>query len=157
MGGSQHVAFHPQILAFMFHCSRYSTAMDHLKDQFPWKLTAVMLNNLYRSCKFDLRIDSEEFPGPYRSDTPRPLPEDYAMRGLVYTEDYYPVSWFRDSKVEEDEKYFELASMTDARKERLLWIGRQLASSGLWLTWDDEASKFGVKEPYSKAADDVIL
>lgn len=145
------------ILAFMHHCSRYPTAMVHVEQQFPWKLTAVMLNYLYHSCKFDLRIDSEEFPGPYRSDTPRPLPEDYAMRGLIYTEDYYPISWFRDSKVEEDEKYFELASMTDARKERLLWIGRRLAVSGKWLTWDNEARKFGVTEPYAATAEDVVL
>ena len=145
------------ILAFMLHCSRYPTAMDHLKQQFPWKLTAFMLNNIYRSCKFDLRIDSEEFPGPYRSDTPRPLPEDYAMRGLVYTEDYYPASWFHDSQVEEDEKYFELASMMNPRKERLLWIGRRLASSNSWLTWDVVARKFGVTRPYSDAAPDVQL
>lgn len=145
------------ILAFMLHVSRYPSAMVHLEKEFPWKLTAVMLNHLYHSCKFDLRIDSEEFPGALKNDSPRPLPEDFALRGLIYTEDYYPISWFKDSKVEEDEKYFELASMTDQRKERLLWLGRRLAASSKWLTWENATRKFGVAEPYSNGAEDILL
>jgi len=145
------------ILAFMYHVSRYPAAMVHLEKEFPWKLTAVMLNYLHHSCQFEPRIDSEEFPGAQKNDTPRPLPEDFALQGLIYTEDYYPISWFRDSKVEEDEKYFELASMTDQRKERLLWLGRRLATSGRWLTWDNETRQFGVAEPYANDAEDVPL
>jgi hypothetical protein len=143
------------ILTFMYHVARYPAAIFHLEKQFPWKLTAVMLNNLYRPCEFDLRIDSEEFPGAQENDSPRPLPEDFALRGLVYAEDYYPVSWFRGSKVEEDEKYFELASMIDQRKERLLWLGRRLAASGRWLTWDTAAREFGVTESYANDAEDI--
>lgn len=50
------------------------------------------------------------------------------------------LSWFRDSKVEEDERYFELGLMTDAKMERLLLIGRKLAVNGNCLTWDGEDS-----------------
>ncbi|CAH0054106.1 unnamed protein product [Clonostachys solani] len=33
-------------------------------------------------------MESEEFLGALKNDTPRPLPEDFAIRSLVYTEDY---------------------------------------------------------------------
>jgi hypothetical protein len=137
------------ILAFMYHISRYPAAMMHLKEEFPWKLTAVMLNYLHRSANLDARIHSEDFPGAHENDTPRPLPEDFAMRGLIYTQDYYPVSWFKDSKLEENEKWFELASTDHQRKERLLWLGRRLATSGQWLTWDNATRQFGVAESYA--------
>ena len=141
------------ILAFMYHVSRYPAAMVHLEKEFPRKLTALMLNYLHRSCQSEHGIDSADFPGAHKNDTPRPLPEDFALRGLIYTEGYYPISWFRNSKVEEDEKYFELASMTNQRKERLLWLGRRLATSGQWLIWDNETRQFGVAEPY---ANDIL-
>ena len=144
------------ILAFMLHVSRYPAAMAYLEKEFPWKSTELMLDSLYHSSASpsELRIHQEEFPGAQKNDSPRPLPEDFALRGLVYTEDYYPVSWFKESKVEEDEKYFELPSMADQRKERILWLGRRLAASGKWLTWDDRTRKFGVAEPYAGDAKD---
>jgi hypothetical protein len=46
-------------LVFMHHMSRYPAGMMHLEEAFPWKLTAVMLNYLYHTCKFELRIDSD--------------------------------------------------------------------------------------------------
>ncbi|GFP57415.1 telomerase-binding protein EST1A [Trichoderma asperellum] len=100
------------------------------------------------SCKFEPRMDSEVFPGAENEDHYRPLPEDYAMRGLIYTEEYFPVKWFAGEAVEEDEKYFEQASMVDSRKERILWIGKQISSLNKWLVWDGESAKFTVPEEF---------
>ncbi|KAF5707532.1 RNA polymerase II holoenzyme cyclin-like subunit [Fusarium mundagurra] len=50
------------------------------------------------------------FPLPEKDQLPRLLPEDFAMRGLLYTEDYLLNDWFRNDNIDEDEKYFELAS-----------------------------------------------
>lgn len=145
------------ILVFIYRASQLPAAMAHLEEHFHWELTKVMLNYLLRSCSFELRIDTNKFPGAQKDELPRPLPEDWAMWGLIFSDNYYPPSWFKDSRVEEDEKYFELASMADQRKERLLWLGRRLAESGRWLTWDDEAHKFGVAEPFAGGLDDISL
>ncbi|KAM0464708.1 hypothetical protein ACHAPV_002543 [Trichoderma viride] len=119
-----------------------------IEHKYPWRLIATMLNYLKQSCKFEPRMDSEVFPGAENQDHYRPLPEDYAMRGLIYTEEYFPLKWFAGEAVEEDEKYFEQASMVDSRKERILWIGKQISSLNRWLIWDGESAKFTVPEEF---------
>ncbi|KAL7812597.1 hypothetical protein V8C44DRAFT_63843 [Trichoderma aethiopicum] len=136
-------------MVFLLHLSKFPSAMKHIERKYPWNLIATMLNYLKQSCKFEPRVDSEAFPGAENQDHYRPLPEDYAMRGLIYTEDYFPLEWFKGEAVEEDEKYFEQASMVDVRKERILWIGRQIASQGKWITWDEGTAKFTVPEEYN--------
>ncbi|KAF4124398.1 hypothetical protein GMORB2_5064 [Geosmithia morbida] len=199
------------ILAFLDHASQYPEAMRHIEEEFPWHLTAVMLNyilpkpvgnvdgdgddngdgdgggggggddgnNVWEKGKKTSKTkkmkgkganaldaqahnahvahvrqridDTATFPGPYKGETPRPLPEDFAMRGLVYTEDYYPIYWFRDSRVEEEEKFFEMTSMMETRKERILWLGRRLANHKRWLTWDGEGhGRFDVVDKYAE-------
>ncbi|RFU79836.1 telomerase-binding est1a [Trichoderma arundinaceum] len=135
-------------MVFIHHLSKFPAAMKYIEDKYPWKLMATMLNYLKQSCKFEPSMDSEAFPGAEKQDHYRPLPEDYAMRGLIYTEEYFPLKWFSGEAVEEDEKYFEQASMVDARKERILWIGRRIASLGKWLMWDGESAKFTVADEY---------
>ena len=135
-------------MVFIHHLSKFPSAMKHIEQKYPWKLISKMLNYLKRSCKFEPRMDSEVFPGAENQDHYRPLPEDYAMRGLIYTEEYFPLKWFAGEAVEEDEKYFEQASMVDVRKERILWIGRQIASQGKWIIWKEESATFDVPAEY---------
>lgn len=45
------------------------------------------------------------------------------MRGLLWADDYYPEKRFPNDKLDDEEKYLEVASMTaDERKERILWL-----------------------------------
>ncbi|EHK45849.1 hypothetical protein TRIATDRAFT_132043 [Trichoderma atroviride IMI 206040] len=135
-------------MVFLHHLSKFPSAIKFIEHKYPWKLIATMLNYLKQSCKFEPRMDSEVFPGAENQDHYRPLPEDYAMRGLIYTEEYFPLKWFAGETVEEDEKYFEQASMVDSRKERILWIGKQISSLKRWLIWDGESAKFTVPEEF---------
>ncbi|KDN60779.1 hypothetical protein CSUB01_05971 [Colletotrichum sublineola] len=133
-------------LSFLYHMSHFPTAMGYIEAKMPWKLISLMLNALMKECATVDRIESEDFP---RSDneTPRPLPEDFAQRGLLWVDRYYPDDWFT-SKFDDDEKYFEVASMTSERVERCLWLGCRLASSGKWLTYDKSTRQFGVPGVY---------
>lgn len=135
-------------MVFLHHLSKFPSAIKFIEHKYPWRLIATMLNYLKQSCKFEPRMDSEVFPGAEDQDHYRPLPEDYAMRGLIYTEEYFPLKWFAGEAVEEDEKYFEQASMVDSRKERILWIGKQISSLNRWLIWDAESAKFTVPEEF---------
>ncbi|KAK2594706.1 hypothetical protein QQS21_007556 [Conoideocrella luteorostrata] len=136
------------MLVFYLFLAEHPEAMKYLEDSFPWKLTSVLLNYLLRTCDSALRIDTTEFPGPEKKEPPYPLPEDYAMRGLVYAEDYFPRDWFDNDKIDEDEKYFEPASTVGRRCERILWIGRMISRHRKWLLWDGETRQFQVTSRY---------
>ena len=135
-------------LVFLFHMTKFPAAMVHLETAYPWKLTAVMLNSLMKSGHFERQIDTDEFPAPPKNQPPRPLPEDHALRGLLYAEDYLPIDWFSNMKLDEDEKYLEQASMIDERRERIIWLGRKIANSSYGLTWNQDKGDFHVTEQY---------
>jgi hypothetical protein len=132
------------ILAFLYHSTFYPEAMELLAPEFPWKLMSLTLNSLLSSCQSYVRIESEEFPHPEKEESPRPLPEDYAMRGLVWVANYYPKTWFDNDKIEDDEKGLEAASMGEERKIRVLYLGCRIARENKWLRYDSQTHKFSV-------------
>jgi hypothetical protein len=146
-GDTNTLPFLHTILVFINHMIRYPAAISHLERVFPWKLTSLMLNSLLVSCEPGYEVQSQ-FRLPEKNQVPRPLPEDFAMRGLLYSEDYFPSDWFRNDKIDEDEKYFELTSMSEERKDRILSLGCQIATSGNWLIWNPEARQFSVPAKY---------
>ncbi|KAM0364071.1 hypothetical protein ACHAPK_010981 [Fusarium culmorum] len=135
------------IMVFMNYMTRYPAAMNHLEDEFPWKLTALMLNSLLISCGPGYKVQ-RQIPLPDKDQSPRPLPEDFAMRGLLYTENYIPNDWFHKEKIDEDEKYFERASMAEERRNRIFSLGCCIATSGSWLIWDETTNQFSPAAKY---------
>lgn len=123
-------------LVFMYHMSRHAGAMSILRAEFPWDPLAIMLNTLLVSSGTVGVIENDTFPSPEKDDV-RPLPEDFALRGLLWAEDYFPAEWFTNEKIDEEEKYHERASMTAQRKERILWLAVRIATSaGSGLNFD---------------------
>ncbi|KAM4063816.1 hypothetical protein HRG_012520 [Hirsutella rhossiliensis] len=135
-------------LVFMLYMSRLPAAMTHLQGRYPWKLLAKLLNHLLETTKTRSRIDSDEFPGPEKSEGPCPLPEDYALSGLLFAENFFPKGWFSSRNIDDADRYLEPPSKTLKRQERILWIGRRIAASGIWITWCGETDQFGVAEKY---------
>ncbi|RMJ03714.1 hypothetical protein CDV36_014758 [Fusarium kuroshium] len=153
-GDTNTLPFLHTLLVFVNHVTRFPAAISHIEGEFPWKLTALMLNSLLVSCAADYEIHSD-FRLPERGQTPRPLPEDFAMRGLIYAEDYFPDEWFKNHKIDEDETYFELGSMAEERKDRILSLGRAIATSGSWLIWNPKARQFSVPAKYDVKLEDI--
>jgi hypothetical protein len=56
-----------------------------------------------------------------------PLPEDYLIRGQIWSQWYFPQDWFAREHDEED-RYLELASTIKSRTERVLHLGYHLAT-----------------------------
>ncbi|KAL2136016.1 hypothetical protein VTI74DRAFT_5903 [Chaetomium olivicolor] len=87
----------------------------------------------------------------------RPLPDDYAMRGFPWVERYFPGGWFdTDERVDDDDKYLELASMILERRNRVLWLGARIAAregGGKWLTFDPKTKMFSVNPAYEVELD----
>jgi hypothetical protein len=93
--------------------------MRYVESEYPWKLTSMMLNTLLASRKEYSRIEGDDFPQLEKEEFQRPLPEDYALRGLLWVDRYFPADWFGSDKTEDDEKYMELPSMEEERRERV--------------------------------------
>ncbi|RMI93887.1 hypothetical protein CDV36_016518, partial [Fusarium kuroshium] len=141
------------MLVFVNHMTRFPATISQIEGMFPWKRTSLMLNLVLNSLepKYDVRSD---FRLPENDQLPRPLPEDFAMRGLIYTEDYYPHGWFDNGNIEGRDRYFELRSMTRERKDRLITLGYRIAASGRWLIWNKETRSFTVPKNYDTAIED---
>jgi hypothetical protein len=142
-------------LVFIFAYTFQLTAMAAIETSLPWKLISVVLNTLSANQSNFSSYEDSRFPQSDNGDLPRPLPEDFAMRGLLWVERYFPVDWFSNDKIDDDEKYFEVASMTDERKGRILWLGYQIAKLGRWLRYDHETRQFSVPPEYELDIDDV--
>ncbi|KAK3363316.1 hypothetical protein B0T25DRAFT_527027 [Lasiosphaeria hispida] len=142
------------ILIFLYHLTFFPEALEYVAPTFPWKLMSQMLNTLISSCPSVSRIETERFPQPEKDDFPRPLPEDYAARGLVWAERYYPNEFFTNDKIEDEEKGLEAASMGEERKIRALFLGYRIANAenAKWLLYDRETHRFSVGPKY-----DIVL
>jgi len=105
-----------------------------------------MLNTLLAPYRTPARIERSEFPLPLKDDV-RPFTEDFAMRDLLWADDYFPEKWFSNEKIDDEEKYLEVASMTDDRKERILWLACRIASLGTWIYYDGPNRKFSLSPP----------
>ncbi|KAK6224351.1 hypothetical protein QIS74_02678 [Colletotrichum tabaci] len=142
-------------LSFLHHLSHFPTAMGYIEEKIPWKLISYTLNSLMAKCPSVDKIESKEFPRQDK-EAPRPLPEDFAQRGLLWVDKYYPDDWFTTAKFDDDEKYFEVASMAQERRERCLWLGCRLASSGNWLTYDRATREFGVPARFEMDVGEIV-
>ncbi|KAG4030876.1 hypothetical protein MFRU_010g00100 [Monilinia fructicola] len=131
-------------LVFIFRMSHFPGAMDLLAPAFPWQSLAIMLNTLLKFYKSLSRIEDTKFPLPEKDDV-RPFPEDFGMRGLLWAEKYFPERWFLNDKTDEEEKYHELPSMLDQRKERILWLACRIADAGPWINFDSSKLEFSVQ------------
>ncbi|KAK8106664.1 methyltransferase domain-containing protein [Apiospora kogelbergensis] len=141
------------ILVFHRYLSSYPAAMSLLEATFPWKLVATLLNSLLSSYGEYERIQSNKFPR-LAKQLPRPLPEDFALRGLLWADKYFPSDWFSNDMIDDEEKYSEVASMTDERKERILWLGVSIAQHGKWLLYDEKSHQFSVPPRFEQDVDE---
>ncbi|TQV90027.1 Telomerase-binding protein EST1A [Cordyceps javanica] len=142
--------FFHTILVSLYYIAQRPKAIAFIEKEFPWTRVVEVLNEAYPALMSKPRMASETFPRPPRNEPLRPLPEDYAMRGLALSEKYFPPDWFSSDKLEDDEKMFEPPSLGDERRQRLLWLGRRICSVGNWFEWDEGSSRFIVNPAYDR-------
>lgn len=118
-----HVSF-----VFLFSLASVDKAVQYVEQDVPWAEICSFLNSLAKPETMTSRVWGREFPKP-ENGFGRPLPEDFAMRGQLYTRGFFPETWFSDAMVaDEEERSLELPSMAVPRVERILWLGARIAS-----------------------------
>ena len=113
-------------LAFLWSLSFVPGALLYLESYVPWAKLVTFLNTLGRSGVDDAQVESAEFPQSH--GVGRQLPEDFPIRGLIWSYFYYPQDFFTGQVVDEDERALEMPSHALMRAERCLWLGVRLAS-----------------------------
>jgi hypothetical protein len=118
-----------------------STYVSDLLDDAPWSELAAFLNTLVKTetqiqsrsqnqtQNLDTLLAADVFPAAGERGDELPLPEDYRVRGLIWSQDCFPKKWF-EREHDEEERYFELASTVKNRMKRLLRLGVQLSNVG---------------------------
>lgn len=109
-------------LAFLWSLALVPETMRYIESDVPWSGIERFLNSLTRQGMSESRIQSEEFPKPGTI-----LPEDYLMRGQIWSECYYPEKFFDNSPIDIDERPLELPSIGVPRAERCLWLGARIS------------------------------
>ncbi|KAL2818440.1 hypothetical protein BDW59DRAFT_128461 [Aspergillus cavernicola] len=134
-------------LAFLWCLAQTRNGIRHVEVVVPWKQTAAFLNTLTRNFTNFTLIDGAEFPD---SDDERWLPEDFLIRGQIWSQHLYPASFFDGAPTAEEGRNIEPPSRDLARMHRCLWLGVRLAMFNRWLTYDATSRKFSATEFASK-------
>jgi hypothetical protein len=126
-------------LAFLWCLSFTATGMKSLEAVVPWSRIVAFLNTIIQQSFLDRMvqgwldnldeldfnlIEGPEFPV---SDETGWIPEDFLIRGQVWSQVYYPPSFFENCPSDEDGRNIERESLSISRMYRCLWLGVRLA------------------------------
>lgn len=177
IGDTNVLSFLHVTLVFLRYISKLAGALDMIGPDFPWADLSSMLNSVLRFHEpSDYHvIEGDEIPKPEEpereknlglrmpekpdiagdhdesippaTDEFRPFPEEWAMQGLKWTENYFPKNWFVNENVEMEKHYMEAESMrADHRPQRVLWLGVQLTKTTDRIAYDSTIKRFSARE-----------
>src|SRR5215469_11406905 len=109
------------------HVSMQKTYVDTILNRVPRSELCSYTTTLANSEDFGSRFKTTSFLQPERGDV-GPLPEDYLLRGQVWTQSFFPNEWFQDDEIDAEERSIEHASTVRRRAERVLSLMYRLAS-----------------------------
>jgi Est1 DNA/RNA binding domain len=127
--GDKNVFPHVHIsLAFLYCVSLVPEVMKFIESYVPWALLVAFLNTLGKPGVKYARVEADAFPLP-ENGFGAYLPEDFAMRGQVWCQQYHPEGFFDGNcPLDDEERSLEMPSMAPSRVERCLWLGIRLCS-----------------------------
>ena len=142
--GDKNVLSHVHVLLLFFSTFASIKYVDQFLDHAPWAELVPFLNALLKSeNRPEKVIPSPVFPSEQGYSLR--LPEDYWVRGQIWSQWYFPDKWFEKEDDEED-RTNELPSTAKLRTERVLRLGHQLANVSIM------CSLFVISDPFSLIA-----
>ncbi|KAG7403607.1 hypothetical protein Forpe1208_v016282 [Fusarium oxysporum f. sp. rapae] len=143
-GDTNTLPFLHVILVFIDYMRRHPTAMIYLEKRFPWESLVAFLNTLLVSLNQG-HTREDEFPITYSAT---PLPEEFAMRGLHYSRDYFSSNYFDNHDLDENTRRIEHPWMAARRANQILGLARVIADSGRLLRWDPKHRHFSASTEF---------
>lgn len=125
--------YHPFLhvmFVFLWSLTGVARGITYVEGHVPWDDVCFFLNTFSKSEATEAKVEGEDFPQPDEG-VGRPLPEDYVLRGQLYSWCYFPDTWFSKAKVDDEERVLELPSMVAPRLERIRWLGARIAAVSL--------------------------
>ncbi|OAX78964.1 hypothetical protein ACJ72_06723 [Emergomyces africanus] len=119
-------------LAFIWSLALVPESMLYVEGEIPWQKISIYLNVLTGVPHDKSKLESPDIPIPADPDV-RQLPEDFVIRGQIWTQYTYPEDFFDGTEIEDTTRTVELPSTRQARIERCLWYGHRIASFSRWI------------------------
>ncbi|KAF2743025.1 hypothetical protein M011DRAFT_411394 [Sporormia fimetaria CBS 119925] len=137
--GDKNVLPHVHVLLSFIHALASIPNVSRLVDHAPWQEIASFLNTLSKSERAEQLLPGPLFPSVQSDDLP--LPEDYLIRGQLWSQWYFPDDWFSREHDEED-RYLEPASTIKSRADRVLRLGYHITKLTHWMSYDVQSHTF---------------
>ena len=90
-----------------------------------WEDVCFFLNKLAKIDTISVNVWAEDFPQPDEK-AERLLLKDFTFQGQMYTWWYFPVTWFSNTSVDDEEKIVKLSLMAKSHSHQLVWLGAQI-------------------------------
>ena len=118
---------------FLWNLTSVEKAMIHVEADVPWGELCSFLNDTVLSDRDAMTSAIQGGNFLKFEEVGRPLPEDFALRGQIYSQGYFPEAWFESAQLDEKERFLEKASMAETRVSRIRQLGLRMASVRLTL------------------------
>jgi len=122
------------ILAFLWSIYNLTVGpaalITKVLNSIPWGKIVDFLNTFIKSEPIEDRVAEAGRRGSFLHGAPKPLPEDYLLRGLVWCRGYFVSGWF-DEKHDEESRLLELPSTNKVRIDRVMRLSICLSQVSL--------------------------
>ncbi|KAL4887814.1 hypothetical protein BDV59DRAFT_189850 [Aspergillus ambiguus] len=140
--GDQHI--YPALnvcLSFLWCLSRTAAGMKYAEAVVPWRKLVSCLNGMFRP---EVNMDYVEQDGYPRGHDCKWAPEDFLIRGQVWSQSCYPPHYFDGGPTDDEGRNIEWPSLWLVRTHKCLWLAVQLAKFNRWITYDSATHEFSV-------------
>ena len=129
VGDTNVLSFLHIVLVFCWRLTLSPGGSDYLNGFLPLELMCTYLNKLEElPAHFSPKSEEVSFPStPHNNE--QPLPEDFLIRGQVYSEGVFPASWFENASSDIDERVIEQPYMSKRRALRVKWLAIRFAAA----------------------------
>ncbi|KAJ5104872.1 DNA/RNA-binding domain E.t1.c1-type [Penicillium alfredii] len=128
-------------LSFIWCLALHPPAMQRFEAMIPWTEIVAFLSTLLRPDTMIAKIENESFP-LLDDGSAQQLPEDFLIRGQLWSQLYYPENFFKGAPIEDDRPSIEEPSAVIPRRHRCLWLGVRIATLNRWMSYDSTACRF---------------
>jgi hypothetical protein len=114
-------------LSFIWCLALHPPAMQQLEQYIPWMRITHYLNSLVYPDTIISVIGQSSFP-LLSNGSIKHLPEDFLIRGQLWSQLYHPDDFFDNAPPEHDRSIIETQYTVTLRRYRCLWLGGRIAT-----------------------------